>query len=52
MAEQVAPVLIRKEIGFPATVRYPGLRKGDESWGLGPWAPLVFSGESEESGQS
>ena len=31
---------------------YPGLRTSDESWGLGPWAPSVFSGESEEAGQS
>ena len=31
---------------------YPGLRTGDESWGLGPWAPSVFSGESQKAGQS
>ena len=29
-----------------------GLHRGDESWGLGPWPPSVFSGESEEAGQS
>ena len=43
---------MRKEIGLPAPVSYPGLRRGDASQGLGPWAPLVFSGESEEAGQS
>ena len=31
---------------------YPGLRTSDESWGLGPWAPSVFSGESQKAGQS
>ena len=31
---------------------YPGLRRGDESWGLGPWALSDFSGKSEEPGQS
>ena len=31
---------------------YPGLHRGDESWGLGPWAPSVFSSESEEAGHS
>ena len=28
------------------------LCRGDESRGLGPWAPSVFSSESEEAGQS
>ena len=31
---------------------YPGLRRGDEGWGLGPWATTVFSSKSEEAGQS
>ena len=46
------PMSMRKEIGLPAPVSYPGLRRGDASQGLGPWAPSVFSGESEEAGQS
>ena len=44
---------MRKEIGLPATVRfYPGLHRGAERWGLGPWAPSVLSGEPEEAGQT
>ena len=43
---------MRKEIGLPAPVSYPGLHRGDASQGLGPWAPSVFSGESEEARQS
>ena len=36
-----------------STVRVcPGLLRDDESQGLGSWAPSVFSGESEEAGQS
>ena len=44
----MAPESKRKEIGLPAT----GLLRGDEGQGLEPWAPSVFSGESEEAGQS
>ena len=43
---------MRKEIGFTCHCKsYPGLCRGDESWGLGLWAPSVFSGKSEEAGQ-
>ena len=31
---------------------YPGLLRGDESWGLGPWAPSIFSGKPKEARQS
>ena len=43
---------MRKEIDLPATVSYPGLRRGNESQGLEPWATSVFSGKFEEAGQS
>ena len=31
---------------------YPRLHRGAESWGLGPWAPSVFYGQSDEVAQS
>ena len=46
------PVSMRKEVSLPATLSYPGLHRGDESWGLGPWAPSDFRGKSEEAEQS
>ena len=46
------PMSMSKEMGLPATVSYPGLHRGDEGQGLGPWAPSVFIVRAEEAGQS
>ena len=48
----MAPPLNEKGGRLTCDCKLPGLRGGDESPGLGPWAPSVLSGEPEEAGQS
>ena len=49
----VAPVVDEKRDWLNChSESYPGLCRGDEHQGLGPWAPSVFSSESEKAGQS